>query len=89
MREDVALSTEILSHMEYIWDIVTRIRLQQASVEDLVKARRLKEALCVLLEEYEDNGYNYLLPSTMWLAKEICDSVEIVAALDLKDKFYA
>lgn len=76
--ENVAASISML--IDFIWDIVEKMRSAIASNIDINKAEEMAGELCELVNFYERENMSVLPPTTIWLARAVCDAVSDITA---------
>ncbi len=72
------VSQAIVSYTKETWDLLTKVRNQEASEEEMNQAFLYAEILDSLIHLYEERNYNGLFPSSIWLAKEVANLTHII-----------
>ncbi len=72
------VSQAIVSYTQETWDLLTKVRNQEASEEEMHQALLYAEILDGLIHLYQERNYNGLLPSSIWLAKEVVNLTGVI-----------
>jgi hypothetical protein len=79
-QEVVILGNSLTELVHFAWDIVVRMRNQQASDIDVRKAKSMARQLRILVEYYTESLDDTLSSTTLFMAAEVANAVDEIAS---------